>query len=55
MQRELLALALKGIAGTAYFARGKTYHDQNRVQWLDEDGVNARVRGTRDYTVQLWE
>ena len=57
MRRELLALALKGIAGTAYFARGKIYHDQNRVQWLDEDdeGVNARVRGTRDYTVQLWE
>lgn len=57
MRRELLALALKGIAGTAYFARGKTYHDQNRVQWLDEndEGVDARVRGTRDYTVQLWE
>lgn len=57
MQRELLALALKGIAGTAYFARGKIYRDQNRVQWLDEDeeGVNARVRGTRDYTVQLWD
>ncbi len=57
MQRELLALALKGIAGTAYFARGKAYYDQNRVQWLDEDedSVNARVRGTRDYTVQLWE
>lgn len=57
MRRELLALALKGIAGTAYFARGKTYRDQNRVHWLDEDdeGVNARVRGTRDYTVQLWE
>ena len=57
MRRELLALALKGIAGTAYFARGKTYLDQNRVQWLDEndEGVDARVRGTRDYTVQLWE
>lgn len=57
MRRELLALALKGIAGTAYFARGKTYRDQNRVQWLDEndEGVDARVRGTRDYTVQLWE
>jgi uncharacterized Zn finger protein len=57
MRRELLALALKGIAGTAYFARGKTYNDQNRVQWLDEndEGVDARVRGTRDYTVQLWE
>ncbi|HUM92365.1 MAG TPA: SWIM zinc finger family protein, partial [Candidatus Competibacter sp.] len=57
MRPELLALALKGIADTAYFARGKHYYDQNRVQWLDEDeeGVNARVRGTRDYTVQLWE
>jgi len=57
MRRELLAFALKGIAGTAYFARGENYCNQNRVQWLDEDeeGIDARVRGTRDYTVQLWE
>jgi hypothetical protein len=57
MRPELLMLALQSITNTAYFDRGQAYHDQKRVQWLDEDKgrILARVQGSRDYTVALWE
>lgn len=57
MRPELLTLALQSVTDTAYFTRGQTYHDQKKVQWLDEDKgrVLARVQGSRDYTVELWE
>jgi hypothetical protein len=57
MQRELLAQVVQQLAGPSYYGRGSAYFEQGRVLWLDEgeDGIIARVRGTHDYTVRLWE
>lgn len=54
MLDKLLSKLMKQMAGTAYFERGNTYYNEDRVKFLETDGaIEARVSGTRSYDVQI--
>lgn len=52
----LSTISLRELADDVSFARGEEYFEEGRVHKLEatDEGLKARVRGTRDYRVRFW-